>query len=101
MLGRKSVIVDHTVLRAAFREGNERISRAAARQIIAKDGGYSEPLCHHLGASAVDSLDASDYERSTSAHDLNQPLPEGSLRDGREHPRRAGDTTITSSESGT
>ena len=37
---------------------------------------YVEPLLRRLGATQVDSLDASGYEDATVIHDLNQPLPE-------------------------
>jgi hypothetical protein len=40
---------------------------------------YSEPLLKLLGATCVDSLDYSDYEKATIIHDLNEPIPE-SLR---------------------
>ena len=35
---------------------------------------YSEHLLHFLGASSVDSLDASDYEQATIIHDMNFPI---------------------------
>jgi hypothetical protein len=35
---------------------------------------YAEPLFEHLGAAAVDSLDASSYEQATIVHDLNEPV---------------------------
>ena len=44
---------------------------------IARTGDrFCEPLLHKLGASTVDSIDASDFEGATIIHDLNQPIPE-------------------------
>jgi hypothetical protein len=37
---------------------------------------YIEPLLKHLGANWVESLDASGYEKATTVHDLNEPIPE-------------------------
>lgn len=37
---------------------------------------YSEPLFEMLGATTVDSLDYSDYEKATIIHDLNTPIPD-------------------------
>jgi hypothetical protein len=37
--------------------------------------GYCEALLRCLGADAVDSFDASDYEGATFVHDLNMPIP--------------------------
>jgi hypothetical protein len=39
-------------------------------------GAYSEPFFRRLGATSVDSLDASDFEGATIIADLNQPLPQ-------------------------
>jgi SAM-dependent methyltransferase len=37
---------------------------------------YSEPFFEALGAQAVDSMDASNFEGATIIHDLNLPVPE-------------------------
>jgi len=37
-------------------------------------GTYAEQFLNALGASAVDSMDASDYENATIIHDLNLPV---------------------------
>ncbi|MCB1203769.1 MAG: hypothetical protein KDN18_05885 [Verrucomicrobiae bacterium] len=39
-------------------------------------GGYSEDFLRFLGATAIDSLDFSDYEGANLVHDLNRPVPE-------------------------
>jgi hypothetical protein len=36
---------------------------------------YSEPLFEILGATQVDSMDFSDYEKAGIIHDLNRPIP--------------------------
>ncbi|MGV3636603.1 MAG: hypothetical protein ACO1NQ_03045 [Flavobacteriales bacterium] len=37
--------------------------------------GFAEPFFHALGATSVDSMDFSNYERATILHDLNIPVP--------------------------
>lgn len=76
MLGRQGILVDHGGLRAGFSDGGVHISRADAQRFIRDSGGYAEAALGHLGATRVDSIDASDYEQSTFVHDLNDPLPE-------------------------
>src|SRR6266446_4371577 len=45
------------------------------RQELA-DLTYSEPFFRRLGATSVDSIDASDFEGATIIADLNRPLPQ-------------------------
>lgn len=44
-------------------------------EVVFKDE-YSEPLFEILGASKVDSMDFSDYEKASIIHDLNLPVPD-------------------------
>ena len=74
-IGRQTLFADESVLASALGEAGETIDAAAAQRIAAADG-YSEELLRHLGATHVDSVDASDYEGSSVVHDLNDPLPE-------------------------
>ena len=37
---------------------------------------FAEPFLRYLGASAITSVDFSDYEGSSFCHDLNEPIPE-------------------------
>lgn len=74
-IGRQELHVDGQRVQAALREAGIDISRSAAESIAREGHGYSEPLFRHLGARAVDSIDASDYEGCTIVHDLNEPLP--------------------------
>ena len=45
-----------------------------ARALKQKNNGYCEPFLELLGATRVDSMDVSDYEKATLLHDLNQPI---------------------------
>ena len=45
-----------------------------SNSFIASDE-YAEPLFKLLGASTIDSIDYSDYEKASFIHDLNLPLP--------------------------
>ena len=40
------------------------------------DNGYTETLFYYFGCHTVDSMDASDYEKASVIHDLNEPVPE-------------------------
>lgn len=39
------------------------------------DNAYAEPFLRFLGATRVESIDASDYEQATRIHDLHCPIP--------------------------
>lgn len=41
-----------------------------------KNKGYCEPFLELLGATHVDSMDVSNYEKATVMHDLNEPIPQ-------------------------
>ena len=75
-LGRQGIWADDRVVSAAFADVGERIEPAEARRIFEAEGGYGEPFFRRLGASTVDSLDASTWEGSSLVHDLNQPIPD-------------------------
>lgn len=53
---------------------------ASAADLKAESNGYCEPFLRLLGASVIDSVDVSDYEKATYIHDMNKPLP-ASLKD--------------------
>lgn len=44
--------------------------------LVKQDPVYTEPLLTMLGASGVDSIDASAYEQASFIHDLNLPVPD-------------------------
>lgn len=69
-LGRQSLNVTPAMLRATLR----RFGRQSELQT--RLGDYAEPLFELLGASRVDSFDASGYEGGTFVHDLNVPIPD-------------------------
>lgn len=45
-----------------------------AHQLKKKNNGYCEPFLEFLGATQVDSMDVSDYEKATLLHDMNEPV---------------------------
>ena len=47
-----------------------------ARELKRRNNGYCEPFLGLLGATQVDSMDVSDYEKATVLHDLNEPIPD-------------------------
>lgn len=76
-IGRQSLFLnaaDHARLAREF--GLDPATVAAVRADPGAD--YVEPfLKAFCGATAVDSVDVSDYEGATHVHDMNLPLPEG------------------------
>ena len=74
-IGRQTLFADEGSLASALGEAGAAIDGDAARRIVGGDG-FCEPFMEYLGASKVDSLDASAYEGSTIVHDLNVPLPD-------------------------
>lgn len=73
-IGRQTMWADEALLAEAFDEAGVPLVPAEAARIVADGDGYCESLLRHLGASHVDSLDASDYESSSIVHDLNRPV---------------------------
>ena len=51
-------------------------AKSDARELKRKNNGYCEPFLEMLGATQVNSMDVSDYEKATVLHDLNQPISE-------------------------
>jgi len=48
--------------------------------LMKSEGRYGENFLRLLGAQTVDSIDASDYEKASIIHDMNNPVP-GSLKE--------------------
>lgn len=48
--------------------------QADGRHLKQKNNGYCEPFLELLGATHVDSMDVSDYEKATLIHDLNHAI---------------------------
>jgi hypothetical protein len=74
MLGRQNHFLNDWWVKMLFDRFKVPITEAEAQRTV--EAPYSEALISALGASIVDSMDASDYEDATIIHDLNQPLPE-------------------------
>jgi SAM-dependent methyltransferase len=74
-IGRQTLFADEGSLTSALGEAGATIDSDTARRIVGGDG-FCEPFIEYLGASQVDSLDASGYEGSSIVHDLNVPLPD-------------------------
>lgn len=72
-LGRQNLYIDSGDLKfltSIFGYDNSHVER-----FYSAKPQYVEPLLHMLGASSVDSMDASAYEKATISHDLNIPVP--------------------------
>lgn len=75
-LGRQQLFVDAATLHRHLAAFGLSRRRDDAEAILKKGGGFAEPLFELAGASAIASIDASDYERATHRIDLNRPLAE-------------------------
>jgi hypothetical protein len=74
MFGRQNHFVDGWWVKMLFDRFNVGISEAEAQKAVEEP--YAKGLFQALGASIVESMDASDYEGATIVHDLNLPVPE-------------------------
>ncbi|MEM6342623.1 MAG: hypothetical protein AAF927_02040 [Bacteroidota bacterium] len=74
MIGRQFLYLDQSELQACFKLLGETLSANEAKAIIEEYNGYAEQLLYQVGADAVDSFDASDYESASVIHDFNQPI---------------------------
>lgn len=68
-VGRQTLATDVSIRRALREAGTEHSGPAIERD------GFAEGLFRLLGATTVESIDASDWEGATIVHDLNEPLP--------------------------
>lgn len=73
-LGRQHHFLDAWWVKMVFDRFEVEITEADAQRTVEQP--YCEPLLHALGALAVESMDASDYEGASIIHDLNVPVPE-------------------------
>ena len=73
MLGRQNHFLDAWWTKSLFDRFGFPITEAAATEVVAEP--YAEALFKRLGASSVDSMDASNYEGATVIHNLNEPIP--------------------------
>jgi hypothetical protein len=72
-LGRTALGVRAGPLQRAFRQAGLTLNDDEAVRLTSD--GYAEALLRRLGAVAIDSVDASDYEGATIMHDLNREVP--------------------------
>src|SRR4051812_46361592 len=77
MLGRLNLYATKNDIRGNIEKFKNNVKQL--NEVEFKDG-YSEPLFEILGASKVDSIDFSDYERATIIHDMNQPVQDSLKR---------------------
>jgi hypothetical protein len=68
MVGRQSINEDTATILPV-------LSKIGINALDIKRGDYGEDLFRLFGASQVDSLDGSSYEKATFVHDLNHPTP--------------------------
>jgi hypothetical protein len=71
-LGRLNLFIDQRSLGILFNEHGIRATEDDIRAV--RQDGYSENLLRRLGARDVVSIDASDYEKASVVHDMNQPI---------------------------
>ena len=76
MIGRQSLRIDPGPLRRLRHQAGIVLSREEAAALYVQAQGFSEPLLRLLGASEIDSVDASTYEQATIVHDMNEPIPD-------------------------
>ncbi len=78
MLGRQNHYLNSETLRSMFDRFGVSLSQSDEQDILKND--YAEGLFRKLGASTVQSMDASDYEGADIIHDLNIPINESLVR---------------------
>jgi hypothetical protein len=74
MLGRQQIFLSQKDVGRCFDDFSIKYQPSDINRIT--DSNYCEELFQFLGASVVDSLDASSYEGATLVYDLNHPLPD-------------------------
>src|SRR5436853_7682263 len=71
MLGRLRLAADHSYIKQCIAAYGSNVKKY--EDVTFKDA-YSEPLFEILGASRVESVDYSGYEKATIIHDMNLPF---------------------------
>ncbi|MBL9126852.1 MAG: hypothetical protein JNL97_04360 [Verrucomicrobiales bacterium] len=74
MLGRQNVYLsapeyDALLASMGWKDGS------APTGAVSRSGEFAEPFFRALGATTIDSMDASSFEGATLVHDLNTPVP--------------------------
>jgi SAM-dependent methyltransferase len=75
-IGRQWLYSTREEVRAVMRRHGINLSATQAREIFTAQKGYCEPFLKLLGASRIDSIDASSYEGASILHDMNRPIPD-------------------------
>lgn len=75
-LGRLNLSLSRNTMQRALVEFGYFQDEAQINRIFGDPNGYSEPFLRELGATQIDSVDATDYEGATFSHDLNTDLPQ-------------------------
>lgn len=78
MLGRQNHYLDAATVQSMFERFGLPIADPEVRAVL--QHAYAENLFKQLGATQVDSIDASNYEGASVIHDLNDPLPDDLCR---------------------
>jgi hypothetical protein len=76
MIGRQQLNLDAKSLRNNLTDFGYFLKEDEVRRLLRERNGYAEPFLEMLGATAISSFDASDYENATNIHDLNLPIDE-------------------------
>jgi len=71
-LGRLNLFIDRRSLETLFQDHGIRATESDIRAV--RQDGYSENFLRRLGAREVVSIDASNYEKASIVHDMNQPI---------------------------
>jgi SAM-dependent methyltransferase len=73
-IGRQQLFLDPASLQNVLTEFGFDTTIEESTRLLARGGGYAEPLLELLGAKVTRSFDASDYEGATDVHDFNVPI---------------------------
>jgi len=77
MVGRQAIPVDAETLRVALQtHGYPQVTSEMSQRFLSEAQGYAEPLLRFLGAQRIESVDASEYEKATIIHSMNDPIPD-------------------------
>lgn len=74
MLGRQYLYINKKQLKQLLSKYS--LNPEFVHHILSEREGYAEPFLSILGASQIDSFDASTYEHATVIHDMNFPISE-------------------------
>ncbi|MCV6824779.1 MULTISPECIES: class I SAM-dependent methyltransferase [Halocynthiibacter] len=75
MLGRQGLHVNRPRLRRAANRLLDEFQPELTIEELEQEDGFAEPLFEALGVQRVQSLDYSQFEGASFAHDLNTPIP--------------------------